>query len=111
MDLGIAAKTAIVTGASAGIGRAIATEFAQNGVNLLLVARDFDRLSVTAKEIGYGFGVGMLPFAADVGNLGEPDRVVASAMERFGESISWSTTLDELVRAASWLPLRRNGKR
>ena len=84
MDLGIAAKTAIVTGASAGIGRAIATEFAQNGVNLVLVARDADRLSVTAKEIGYRFGVEVLPFAADVGNLGEPDRVVASAMERFG---------------------------
>jgi short-subunit dehydrogenase len=52
MNLGIAGKTAIVTGASAGIGRAIAREFAENGVNLVLVARGAERLSKTAKDIG-----------------------------------------------------------
>lgn len=84
MDLGIAAKIAIVTGASAGIGRAIAREFAQNGVNLVLVARGAERLSETAKEISARWGVEVLSIATDVGNPDEPDRVVASAVERFG---------------------------
>lgn len=84
MNLGIAGKTAIVTGASAGIGRAIAREFAESGANLVLVARRAERLSKTAKDIGNCFGVEVLWVAADVGDSGEPDRVVASAVERFG---------------------------
>ena len=84
MDLGIAAKTAIVTGASAGIGRAIARELAQHGVNLVVVARGAERLCDTGKEISDRFGVEVLSLAADVGDPGEPDRVVASAVERFG---------------------------
>jgi 3-oxoacyl-[acyl-carrier protein] reductase len=84
MNLGIAGKTAIVTGASAGIGRAIAREFAETGVNLVLVARGAERLSETAKDIADRFGVEVLWVAADVGDSGEPDRVVASAVERFG---------------------------
>jgi 3-oxoacyl-[acyl-carrier protein] reductase len=84
MNLGIAGKTAIVTGASAGIGRAIAREFAESGVNLVLVARGAERLSKTAKDIGNRFAVEVLPIAADVGSPDEPDHVVASALERFG---------------------------
>jgi 3-oxoacyl-[acyl-carrier protein] reductase len=84
MNLGIAGKTAIVTGASAGIGRAIAREFAESGVNLVLVARGAERLSKTAKDIGNRFAVEVLPIAADVGSSDEPDHVVASALERFG---------------------------
>lgn len=84
MNFGIAGKTAIVTGASAGIGRAIAREFADNGGNLVLVARQATRLSEVTKEISNRFGVEVLPIAADVGSPDEPDRVVASALERFG---------------------------
>jgi len=84
MNLGIAGKTAIVTGASAGIGRAIAKEFAENGVNLILVARGAERLCETAKHIGGRFGVEVLPIASDVADPGEPDRIVACAVERFG---------------------------
>jgi 3-oxoacyl-[acyl-carrier protein] reductase len=84
MDLRIATKTAIVTGASAGIGLAIARELADNGVNLVLVARRATRLSEAAKEIGNRFAVEVLPIAADVGSPDEPDHVVASALERFG---------------------------
>ena len=84
MNLGIAGKTAIVTGASAGIGRAIAREFAESGVNLVLVARRATPLSEAAKEIGNRFAVKVLPIVADVGSPDEPDQVVASALERFG---------------------------
>jgi 3-oxoacyl-[acyl-carrier protein] reductase len=52
MDLGIAGKTALVTGASIGIGRAIALAFAKEGVKLAVVARRRDLLEQLEKEAG-----------------------------------------------------------
>ena len=40
MELGLRGKTAIVTGGSLGIGRAIARELAQEGVSVAIIARD-----------------------------------------------------------------------
>jgi 3-oxoacyl-[acyl-carrier protein] reductase len=52
MDLGISGKTALVTGASAGIGRAVAKSLAAEGVRLAVVARRRDLLESLEKEIG-----------------------------------------------------------
>ena len=52
MDLQISGKTALVTGASAGIGRAIAKALAAEGVRLAVVARRRDLLESLQKEIG-----------------------------------------------------------
>ena len=52
MDLGIQGKTALVTGASVGIGRAIAKGLAAEGVRLAVVARRRDLLESLEKEIG-----------------------------------------------------------
>ena len=52
MDLGISGKTALVTGASAGIGRAIAKSLAAEGVKLAVMARRRDLLETLQQEIG-----------------------------------------------------------
>lgn len=52
MDLGLAEKVAVVTGANRGIGLAIADSLAREGAKVLLVARDEDRLRAAAKDIG-----------------------------------------------------------
>lgn len=51
MDLGLAGRKVIVTGASRGIGRAIATQFASEGASLMLCARGTDELEVVADEL------------------------------------------------------------
>jgi 3-oxoacyl-[acyl-carrier protein] reductase len=84
MDLGLSGKTAIITGASTGIGRAIAEEFAHNGMRTVIVARNAERLGAAANEIAGQFETDVLPVVADVADPAEPAQVVASAVERFG---------------------------
>jgi len=68
MDLGIAGKTAIVCGASKGLGKGCATALAKNGVNLVLNARGKEALEATAEEIRKATGVKVAAIAADVTN-------------------------------------------
>ena len=56
MDLQIQGKRALVTGASLGIGRAIAEELAREGCDVALVARDAVRLQRVAREIAAATG-------------------------------------------------------
>ena len=51
MDLGLRGRTAVVTGGSKGIGKAIALALAKEGVNLVLLARGKEQLEKTAEEI------------------------------------------------------------
>ncbi|GLS86207.1 oxidoreductase [Cypionkella aquatica] len=52
MDLQLSGKTAVVFGGSRGLGRAIAAELVQEGVKVVIIARDADRVQRTATEIG-----------------------------------------------------------
>ena len=79
MDLKLSGKVAIVTGASRGIGRAIAETLASEGVNLVLVARSGDLLEDLAKALP----AQCLTQASDLREPNAPVRVVANAIARF----------------------------
>lgn len=54
-------KTALITGASSGIGYELAKCFAGDGADLVLVARDVARLNQIASELQFDFGVSASP--------------------------------------------------
>lgn len=66
MDLGIGGRTAIVCGASAGLGKATALALAREGVAVVIAARTEDRLNRAAEEIVAETGATVRPVAADV---------------------------------------------
>jgi short-subunit dehydrogenase len=68
-------NTALVTGASSGIGAAIAAELASRGFSLLLVARREERLRTLATEITSEYDVGAEVIACDLGREDERDRL------------------------------------
>jgi len=66
MDLGIAGKTALLCGASRGLGKACALQLAREGVDVVIVARNLERLEATAAEIRAQTGARATPVAADI---------------------------------------------
>ena len=85
MDLGIRNKVAIITGASSGIGKAVAREFSENGARVVLTARSEDTLATTVDEIASATGNSdIIGIPADVAADGTADTLVNGALERFG---------------------------
>ena len=74
-------QTAIVTGASGGLGQAIAKALVDHDYNVVLTGTNADRLAAVESAIG---SEAVLSVAADVGNASDRARLVDSALSRFG---------------------------
>jgi NAD(P)-dependent dehydrogenase (short-subunit alcohol dehydrogenase family) len=93
MQISLDGKVALVTGASKGIGRAIAGSLADAGAKVMLSSRKQDQLEIAAAEIGGDTAV----FAANAGDIDSAKACVAATIERFGG-------LDILVNNAATNP-------
>jgi 3-oxoacyl-[acyl-carrier protein] reductase len=78
MDLGIDGKVAFVTGASSGIGRAIAAELAREGAGVAISSRSREKIDATAKEIG------ATGFVLDSADLDAIEPTVAEVEQQLG---------------------------
>jgi len=97
----------LITGASSGIGAAVARRFGQAGYRLVLAARRFDRLSALADEIGAQGGEA-LPVSADLSQLSDIQRLVQVTLDHYHQidilfnnagfgRLDWLEGLDPLV--------------
>ena len=92
MDLGLAGKTAIVTGGGSGIGKAICFALAKEGAQVAVADLHKDRAEGVAHEIGEQ-GAKALAIAADVSSASDVDRMVGAVVKEWG-------SLDILVNNA-----------
>jgi NAD(P)-dependent dehydrogenase (short-subunit alcohol dehydrogenase family) len=76
-------KVALITGASQGLGRALALAYAKEGASLVINSRSEGSIRPVAEEIE-GLGAGVLAVAADVSSGEDARRLVDEAVGRFG---------------------------
>lgn len=93
MEISLRGKTAIVTGASRGIGKAIAKSFVDAGAQVMLTSRKLDALQAAAKEMDGETDV----FAANAGEIDQAQACVDATVKRFGK-------IDILVNNAATNP-------
>ncbi len=86
-------KTVMVTGATSGFGKAIASVFARNGYNLCITGRREDRLQALKQDLEDSYKVSVLPLCFDVRNRNEVEHAIAELKKVYG-------TIDILVNNA-----------
>ncbi|BAY64924.1 short-chain dehydrogenase/reductase SDR [Calothrix brevissima NIES-22] len=87
LDLQLSGKTAIVTGGSAGIGLAIAKSLYTEGVNVVIAARNPERLenAVSAIQSLPTTGAKVISISADLTQAESVERVVSTTLQQFGQ--------------------------
>ncbi len=97
MDLQLTGKVAFVTGASKGIGRAVAGQLASEGADVVITARHLEPLERAAADIARQSGRQVVAMAGDMSVTADVKRCVDAAIERFGH-------IDILVTCAGSSP-------
>jgi NAD(P)-dependent dehydrogenase (short-subunit alcohol dehydrogenase family) len=97
MDLKLTGKVAFVTGASKGIGRAVADQLAAEGADVVITARTAEPLERAASDIAARTGRTVIPLAGDMSKTEDVDRCVKEALQRRGH-------IDILVTCAGSSP-------
>ncbi len=77
-------KTVLITGASQGIGKATALKFAREGYNVVLAARQPNRLEAAAEEVR-ALGQQALPIPTDVRDINQITAMIQQAIAQFGQ--------------------------
>jgi gluconate 5-dehydrogenase len=80
----IKGQTAVVTGASSGLGVTFAETLAEHGVNLVIAARRQEKLVKVVEEISRNYGVKVVPVKTDVSQEEQVIDMVKTAVEKFG---------------------------
>jgi 3-oxoacyl-[acyl-carrier protein] reductase len=97
MDTGLGGKVAMVSGASKGIGRAVAEKLAAEGTRLSLCARGADQLRAVTKDLEATHDVACLAYPGDLNRAEDIQGWARTTVERFGR-------IDVLVNNAGAAP-------
>ena len=120
LELGLAGKVALLTGASEGLGRATADRFARSGAKVAMCARRKDVLERAADAIRHATGADLLAQTCDVTRPDQVDAFVTAAVARWGgvdilvnnagtsaaagfeevDDVTWQTDIDLKLMAA-----------
>ncbi|MBX5465025.1 MAG: SDR family oxidoreductase [Clostridia bacterium] len=84
MDLGLKGRVAVVTAASQGLGRAVATAFAAEGARLAISSRSEAAVGEVARELEREYGAEVLAMACDLREAAAVERFFRAAGERYG---------------------------
>lgn len=85
MDVRLDGRTALITGASLGLGKAMATQFAEAGAGIAMLARRADVLEEARAEIAAGTAAEIRTYVCDVSDADEIARTFGQASADFGQ--------------------------